>query len=85
MFMNDGKMVMTYDFGKLAPSLCEEKALLRWGFALQGKKWMWLVAAGSRSEYISLEVKVIVMKRIYNWELFVCLLTHFYLRQVAFF
>ena len=30
-----------------------------------------------------LEVKVIVMKQNYNWELFVCLVTHFDLRQVA--
>jgi len=36
-----------------------------------------------RPKYIPLEVKVIVMKRHYSWELFVCLVTHLDLRQVA--
>jgi hypothetical protein len=37
MFLNDGKMVMTYDVGQLAPSLCEEKsfAQMRLNFTRQ--------------------------------------------------
>jgi len=59
MFLNDGKIVMIYDVGQLAPPMCEEKALLKWGFALQGKKWVWLVAAGSiRSKGYSNETKL---------------------------
>jgi hypothetical protein len=31
MFLNDGKKAMIYDVGLLAPPLCAEKALLKWG------------------------------------------------------
>jgi hypothetical protein len=65
MFLKDGKMVMIYyDVGQLAPPLFEEKALLKWGFAFQGKKWVWLVSARSlkvhciRSKGYSNEMKL---------------------------
>jgi hypothetical protein len=35
MFLDDGKMVMIYDVGQLAPALCEEKALLKWGSSVR--------------------------------------------------
>lgn len=56
--------ILTYDY------IC----FMRQEVGVVGCHWIhyWLVATG----YITLEVKVIVMKRNYKWELSVCLVTH---------
>ena len=91
MFPNDVKKAMIYDVGQLAPPLCAEKTLLKWGSSERQYFYSYLIYKArsgcsllplDRSEYIPLEVKVIVIKQNYKWELFVCLVPHFDLRYI---